>query len=98
EDGIRDRNVTGVQTCALPIYLFIFLADHFIASELSNHVINSRVFNDKLNSKIKSTPLYFLQHGIIFMKPHDDPKISGFHKKSMRSEERRVGTEYSYDN
>ena len=66
-------------------YLYIFLADHFIASELSNHVINSRVFNDKLNSKIKSTPLYFLQHGIIFMKPHDDPKISGFHKKSMNS-------------
>src|SRR5207249_9413466 len=25
EDGIRDRNVTGVQTCALPISL---LADH----------------------------------------------------------------------
>src|SRR5699024_11401023 len=23
EDGIRDRNVTGVQTCALPIYLLI---------------------------------------------------------------------------
>src|SRR5699024_11859065 len=23
EDGIRDRNVTGVQTCALPIYLSI---------------------------------------------------------------------------
>src|SRR5699024_11707655 len=23
EDGIRDRNVTGVQTCALPIYIFI---------------------------------------------------------------------------
>src|SRR5699024_12165485 len=22
EDGIRDRNVTGVQTCALPIYYF----------------------------------------------------------------------------
>src|SRR5699024_2619686 len=22
EDGIRDRNVTGVQTCALPIYVF----------------------------------------------------------------------------
>jgi len=21
EDGIRDRDVTGVQTCALPIYL-----------------------------------------------------------------------------
>src|SRR5207249_6201651 len=23
EDGIRDRNVTGVQTCALPIYRFV---------------------------------------------------------------------------
>src|SRR5699024_12133747 len=23
EDGIRDRNVTGVQTCALPIYMWI---------------------------------------------------------------------------
>src|SRR5699024_11942867 len=23
EDGIRDRNVTGVQTCALPISLFL---------------------------------------------------------------------------
>src|SRR5699024_11631611 len=22
EDGIRDRNVTGVQTCALPIYFY----------------------------------------------------------------------------
>src|SRR5699024_11941029 len=25
EDGIRDRNVTGVQTCALPIYEFVQL-------------------------------------------------------------------------
>src|SRR5699024_11884420 len=25
EDGIRDRNVTGVQTCALPIFLHIRL-------------------------------------------------------------------------
>src|SRR5699024_3310823 len=26
EDGIRDRNVTGVQTCALPIYALLKLA------------------------------------------------------------------------
>src|SRR5699024_11287799 len=25
EDGIRDRNVTGVQTCALPIFVLSFL-------------------------------------------------------------------------
>src|SRR5699024_11314408 len=27
EDGIRDRNVTGVQTCALPIYRVVDHAD-----------------------------------------------------------------------
>src|SRR5437868_10822606 len=27
EDGIRDRNVTGVQTCALPIYLSVLTFD-----------------------------------------------------------------------
>lgn len=64
-------------------YLYVFLADYFISSELSNHVINTRIFNDKLNEKIKITPLYFLQHGIIFMKPHDNPKFSGFHKQNM---------------
>src|SRR5437773_8366576 len=26
EDGIRDRDVTGVQTCALPIYLWPYYA------------------------------------------------------------------------
>lgn len=64
-------------------YLYVFIADHFISSELSNHIINTRIYNDKLNKKIKITPLYFLQHGIIFMKPHDDPRNSGFHKKNM---------------
>src|SRR5205823_8733762 len=28
EDGIRDKLVTGVQTCALPIYLLFLPADH----------------------------------------------------------------------
>src|SRR5207249_8706351 len=28
EDGIRDRNVTGVQTCALPICLLVQRHDH----------------------------------------------------------------------
>src|SRR5699024_11410747 len=28
EDGIRDRNVTGVQTCALPIYCTVFSATY----------------------------------------------------------------------
>src|SRR5699024_8635468 len=31
EDGIRDRNVTGVQTCALPICQYYFTADMIAA-------------------------------------------------------------------
>src|SRR5699024_11957323 len=34
EDGIRDRNVTGVQTCALPIYI------GYSINDLSSGVIN----------------------------------------------------------
>src|SRR5699024_12006436 len=30
EDGIRDRNVTGVQTCALPIYGEVADVDHLL--------------------------------------------------------------------
>src|SRR5437868_3768007 len=37
EDGIRDRNVTGVQTCALPIFLFPALCGggclHLVSAE-----------------------------------------------------------------
>src|SRR5699024_11910564 len=33
EDGIRDRNVTGVQTCALPISGFGMVGPHFDASD-----------------------------------------------------------------
>ncbi|MHD0396313.1 CDP-glycerol glycerophosphotransferase family protein [Staphylococcus simulans] len=64
-------------------YLYVFASDYFIASELSNHVINTRLFNDRLNEKIKATPLYFLQHGITFLKPRDNAKQVGFHKKNM---------------
>src|SRR5207249_6159295 len=39
EDGIRDRNVTGVQTCALPIFA---LAAEEGASSVSKHVMAKR--------------------------------------------------------
>lgn len=64
-------------------YLYVFAADYFISSELSNHVVNTRIFDDKLNRKIKMTPLYFLQHGVTFLKPRDDSKNVGFHKSNM---------------
>ena len=41
EDGIRDRDVTGVQTCALPIYYFSFvLENHLFCVE---HLVVERV-------------------------------------------------------
>ncbi len=64
-------------------YLHVFLATSFISSELSSHVISGRLFEDKLNKKIQKTPLYFLQHGIMFAKPVDNPMAAGFHKKNI---------------
>lgn len=62
-------------------YLYIFMADNFIASELSNHVLATRIYNEELVNKISSVPFYFLQHGIMFAKPVDNPMAKGFHKQ-----------------
>src|SRR5689334_24759069 len=35
EDGIRDGTVTGVQTCALPIYITVGIRVHFFKSDPS---------------------------------------------------------------
>src|SRR5437667_7981208 len=48
EDGIRDRDVTGVQTCALPIYE----AFQVSASFLPGHATIGRKINDLLIKRI----------------------------------------------
>src|SRR5699024_12628789 len=60
EDGIRDRNVTGVQTCALPILFWLYPPNSsLIASEKSN--IDSPIASNKsFFSKI-----YILLHFIL---------------------------------
>src|SRR5699024_3270445 len=63
EDGIRDRNVTGVQTCALPIYeqenptLFIEPKDnfHFIVAD-SGRVGDTRSAVESVANLFKSAP------------------------------------------
>ena len=48
EDGIRDTSVTGVQTCALPIY------NHEIQQDLSRVIeAKNRKYNDRLRRKIE---------------------------------------------
>src|SRR5207249_8683501 len=79
EDGIRDRNVTGVQTCALPISstMMVFARRH---SANSARVRSSCAdFSDKANVAISAGEGSLTSIG-----------SSGF---GSRSEERRVGKE-----
>ena len=53
EDGIRDRLVTGVQTCALPIYCTLFQFCILISQRIRFYQITMKISN-KLNFKITS--------------------------------------------
>ena len=61
-------------------YLYIYISKYFMSSELSNHVINPRLYIRNLNKEIAKKPLIFLQHGIMFAKPVDNPAATGFKK------------------
>src|SRR3712207_6987559 len=83
EDGIRDIGVTGVQTCALPI--FRTLPDSTI--EFSSVLMTAD--GDKLGVGGGTVTARVIEHG-------KDETVLVFHKKrrkGYRSEERRVGKE-----
>lgn len=63
-------------------YLYIYISKYFISSELSNHVINPRLYIRSINNEISKKPLVFLQHGIMFAKPVDNPAAAGFKKSN----------------
>ena len=63
-------------------YLNIYRSKCFISSELSNHVINPRLYIRSINKVIAKKPLVFLQHGIMFAKPVDNPAAAGFKKNN----------------
>src|SRR5699024_11426565 len=75
EDGIRDRNVTGVQTCALPILLIL----------LSPPIMGDGAIFPLTNPGLVSIPLGFLAGIIVSLmtKPEDNDKI--FAEMSVRS-------------
>ncbi len=83
-------------------YYLIFRASNLISSELSNHLLNDRLYIDVIREKINAIPLTFLQHGIMFAKPVDNPMAFGFHKdknvfnmrKSVISSELEAGEFY----
>src|SRR5699024_5217437 len=55
EDGIRDRNVTGVQTCALPIYHFYFGKENQYSP-----ICRRNVVQQTLQFSIQPLPPHFL--------------------------------------
>src|SRR5207249_5446092 len=93
EDGIRDRNVTGVQTCALPIYEGLELH----AVDLSEHLetLQRRDGLPHLDAKqIALVDALAMLAGEPFDAPQREPSLRP-HVLEMdaRSEERRVGKE-----
>src|SRR5699024_11933748 len=86
EDGIRDRNVTGVQTCALPISLLfkpllLFTTSVTISSTCcwkSISIVNTRLF--------PLLPAY--TSSCVKISPELSVSV-----RALRSEERRVGKE-----
>src|SRR5207249_5425000 len=81
EDGIRDRNVTGVQTCALPIYVPAPVGD----GDLS--LIRPESIQRHLESVVVSSEMCRSKKLCQFLRFTVEEVLRG------RSEERRVGKE-----
>src|SRR5256885_2576818 len=84
EDGIRDYKVTGVQTCALPIYDAILL-------DIKMPVLDGMEVLENLKEMKIATPVVMVSgHGDISTAV-EATKRGAF--DFLRSEERRVGKE-----
>src|SRR5437773_6541181 len=83
EDGIRDRDVTGVQTCALPIYK-------------ARSIKPSKTFIISGKRPQRSGPLKWFSATCPRPRIGAFPFIVTWRRSSNRSEERRVGKESRY--
>src|SRR5256886_10629768 len=79
EDGIRDLTVTGVQTCALPIYILWSSARDDLAAAVT-----------RFRSEIDH-PVSELDDVQVVL--DEQERVSGVNEPVERSEERRVGKE-----
>src|SRR2546429_5955098 len=83
EDGIRDVAVTGVQTCALPIYPD---AVQSLATGLLHDPVQARV--DAAEGQDAASPQSITQRAIAVDRARRTQLL-----RQLRSEERRVGKE-----
>src|SRR5699024_12098034 len=92
EDGIRDRNVTGVQTCALPISLTVFDAEgkkqEIIVPTAASSLTDLMLITRGNGTNTESMPFDFKIAEYAFEYNQNN--------NSNRSEERRVGKERKY--
>src|SRR5690606_40959037 len=94
EDGIRDFHVTGVQTCALPIWLRLPLQSYplqALVSELLEPVLGCVVMSNAVHVYVSQA-----HKGELVMGAGIDPYNSYGQRGAFRSEERRVGEECRY--
>src|SRR5699024_11827953 len=90
EDGIRDRNVTGVQTCALPILSLDLPARTDQAVQATCAVPGSDIFPWHMPSALTVPKRHLPAH------QKKGPPFGHVHGRlcsQFRSEERRVGKE-----
>src|SRR5207249_11907213 len=87
EDGIRDRNVTGVQTCALPI-LDIQAGERVVAAH-DDPLTGLDVQPDDVLHRLSVSPYVRGEH-MFYTRPVTETLFE------LRSEERRVGKDERY--
>src|SRR5699024_11274369 len=88
EDGIRDRNVTGVQTCALPIFAAYQMKNFEESMGVNDRIALSnatKVMRRRINENL-------MRQGVTLIDP-DTTYTDIDVKVGSRSEERRVGKE-----
>src|SRR5699024_11645930 len=91
EDGIRYRNVTGVQTCALPIFKRTFIPARF---DNGFHNFRTDVANSTHAEANIVTDCLKVLGGLVDIWRQDlNAKVSTVSQVDGRSEERRVGKE-----
>src|SRR5690606_39710572 len=89
EDGIRDFHVTGVQTCALPIFTYLLYTLFFFASFASSKAWGQSYGLGFYGQEVVQDQRTGLELG------YENP-LCVKERFKLRSEERRVGKEGSW--
>src|SRR5699024_11383006 len=90
EDGIRDRNVTGVQTCALPISTCLVNASYQAVSGSGLAGVEALT---KQVAQIGEHNIDLVRSGAALEVEDTEPYVAPIAYNALRSEERRVGKE-----